>query len=100
MRQIETKPTRSVLSRERRFSVLSIGKLQAGWSLMQIPAEQLTEQAARHDEAIPVIHEMKSVRSGLLLLRKRRLQLAKILLFAVERRMPHVDFVPDLFPFR
>ena len=67
---------------------------------MKIPAEQFTKQAARNDESVPVVHEMESIRPGFLLQRKRRLQLAKNLLFAIERRAPHMNFVPDLFPFR
>ena len=80
--------------------MLPIGKLQAGRGFMKIPAEQFTKQAACHDESIPVVHKMESIRPGFLLQRKRRLQLAENLFFAVQRRVPHVDFVPDLFPFR
>ena len=67
---------------------------------MKIHAEQFTKQAARHDESIPVVHEMESVRPGFLLQRKRRLQSAKNLFLAVERRVPHVNFISDFFPFR
>ena len=80
--------------------MLTIGKLQASRSLLKIPAEQFAKQAARHDESIPVVHEMESICPGFLLRRKRRLQLAKNLFFAVQRRVPHVDFVPDGLPFR
>lgn len=80
--------------------MLPVGKLHAGRGLMKISAEQFAKQAARHDESIPVVHEMESIRPGFLLQRKRRLQLAKNLFFAVQRRVPRVDFVPDLFPLR
>jgi hypothetical protein len=79
--------------------MLPIRKLQTSRSLLKIPAEQFPKQAARHDESIPVIYEMESIRPGFLLQRKRRLQFRKNLFFAVKRRVPHVDFVPDLFPF-
>ena len=78
--------------------MFSVGKLQAGRRLLQIPAEQFPKQAARRNESIPVVHEMESIRPRFLLRRKRRLQLAQNFLLAVERRVPHVDFVPDLFP--
>ena len=67
---------------------------------MKIPAEQFTKQAARHDESIPVIHKMESIRPGFFLRRKRRFQSAKNFYFTVERRVPHMDFIPDLFPSR
>ena len=77
-----------------------IRKLQVGRILMKILAEQFTKQAARHDESIPIVRKMKSIRPSFLLERKRRLQFAGNLTFAVQRRVPHVDFIPDLFPFR
>ena len=80
--------------------MLPVGKLQADRSLMKIPAEQFTKQAARHHESIPVVHEMESIRPGFLLRRKRRLRLYNNFFIAVQRRVPHVDFVPDFFPFR
>lgn len=77
----------------------AVGKLQAGWSLSKILSQQFTKQPPRHDKSIPVIREMESIRPRFLLKRKRRLQSLKHFFFAVQRRVPHVDFVPDLFPF-
>ena len=79
--------------------MFSAGKFQAGRRLMKIRAEQFAKQAARRDESIPVVHEMESIRPGFLLQRKRGFQLAKNFFFAVQRRLPNVDFVPDSFPF-
>ena len=67
---------------------------------MKITAEQFAKQAARHDESISVVREMKSIRPGFFLERKRRLQMGKKFFIAVQRRVPHVDFIPDFFPFR
>ena len=80
--------------------MLPVGKLQAGWGLMKIRAEQFAKQAARRDESISVVREMKSIRAGFLLRGKRRLQLVQDAFLAVERRVPDVDFVPDRFPVR
>ena len=79
--------------------MLPVGKFQARRSLMKILAEQFTEQAARRNESIPVVHEMESVRTRFLFRRKSRLQSAENFFFAVERRVPNVDFIPDLIPF-
>jgi len=76
-----------------------IGKREASRGLLKILAEQFTKQAARRHESIPVVHKMESIRPGFLFRRKGRLQSAKNVFFAVERRVPNVDFVPDLFPF-
>jgi hypothetical protein len=42
---------------------------------------------------------MESIRPGFFVQRKRRLQSAKNVFIAVQRRVPNVDFVPDMFPF-
>ena len=76
-----------------------IGKFQASRSLLKILAEQFPKQAARHDESIPVVHKMESIRAGFFLWRKRRFQSAKNFFFAIQHRVPHVDIIPDLFPF-
>ena len=44
----------------------AIGKFQAGGSLVQIPAEQFAKQATSHDESIPIVHKMKSIRASFL----------------------------------
>jgi len=67
---------------------------------MKISAEQLAKQAARHDVSISILDEMKSIRPSYFLRRKRRLQFAKILSVGIERSLPDVDFIPDLFPSR
>ena len=100
VRQIEAKAARNISPGQQRLSVLPVGKLQTRWGLMKITAEQFAKQAARHDESIPVICEMKSIRPGLLFGGKRRLQLVKDVFLAVERRVPHLDFVPNRFRVR
>ena len=80
--------------------MLPIGKLEAGGGLMKIPAKQFAKQAARDNESIPVVHEMKSIGPRFLFHGKGRLQPGKSVFFPVKRRVPHVDFVPDLLPFR
>jgi hypothetical protein len=67
---------------------------------MKITAEQFAKQTARHDESISVVHEMKSIGPGFFLKGKRRFPLGKKFFIAVQRRVPHVDFIPDFFPFR
>ena len=98
MREIKTKPARSIFSREKRLSMLSIRKLQAGRSLLKIFSQQFAKLAARRDESIPVVHEMESIRTGFLFRRKRGLQSRKSFFIAVECRVPNVDFIPDRFP--
>src|SRR5580704_3711708 len=100
VRQIKTESARSFLFGESRFSMLPIGKLKGGRSLLKIPAQQFAKQAARRDEAVPVVREVESVRPRLLLRRKSRLRLAKKVFLAVQRRLPHVDVVPDSSVFR
>ncbi len=66
--------------------------------MLNVSAKQYTKQPARHHKSVSVIYEMESIRAGFFLQRKRRLQFRNKIIFTVKRRVPHVDFIPDLFP--
>jgi hypothetical protein len=80
--------------------MLAIRKLQSGRRLLEIRAEQFAKQSARRDKPASIVCKMKSIGSGRFVRRERRFQLAKLGCLAVEPRLPDVDFVPELFPFR
>ena len=78
--------------------MLAVGKLQFRRILVKIGAEQLAEESAPGDESIPVVHEMETVGPRLFIERQGGFQLGKECWFAVECRVPNVDFVADLVP--
>ena len=62
--RLKQRAARGISSRESGLSKLRIRKLEGSRDLMKIPAEQSSEQAARHDKLIPVFREMESISAG------------------------------------
>ena len=67
---------------------------------MQVSTQQFTKQPARHNKSVSVVHKMETIRPALFIKGKHLLELANGFVLAVQRRVPHVDLVPDLRPFR
>src|SRR5271169_3925525 len=100
MRKVETKSAGCACSRERGLSMLPVRKLQVSGILIKVSAQQFTKQSARHHKSVSVVHKVESIRPALFIQGKRLLKLADGFAFTVQRRVPHVDLVPDLRPFR